>query len=238
MTEIEGQLHRAGQVTLDSSGNGVLTFDPSSARERWEVRSVVVTTNQAATATVVPVATVGKNTVVASQLSQGNNRGQSWAGNQDVFDGLVDISPADYLSVLFTAAPGTASTVQTASGSHAAPAAFTTLASMTLPVGGLWQVTWSVTLAGTVGSGDVNNFALFQNTTLIADSVNTGSVGTYAQAAETFSVDPANPFVELTSGSHVGTAGSTYSCTMTAQSPLAGVIAYATVTGTRYTRRS
>lgn len=106
VTEVSGQLHRAGQVTLDATGSGVLTFDPSSARERWEVETVVVSTNQAATATVVPVATVAKNTAVASQLSQGYNHGQSWSGNQDTFTGRIDISAADYLSVLFTPPPG------------------------------------------------------------------------------------------------------------------------------------
>lgn len=109
VTEVQGQLYRAGQVTLDASGNGVITFDPASARERWEVQSVVVSTNQAATATVVPVATVGKNTAIASQLSQGNNRGASWSGNQDIFSGLIDISPADFLSVLFSPPPGATS---------------------------------------------------------------------------------------------------------------------------------
>ena len=106
VTEVTGQLRYAAQVKLDLNGNGVLTFDPASARERWEVTSVVVSTNQAANATVVPVATVGKNTAVVSQLSQGNNRGQSWSGNQDVFAGQIDISPADYLSVLFSPPPG------------------------------------------------------------------------------------------------------------------------------------
>jgi hypothetical protein len=106
ITETEGQLHLAGSVTLDSTGAGVITFDPDNARQRWEVETVVVSTNQAATATVVPVATVGKNTVIASQLSQGNNRGQSWSGNQDTFAGKTDISPADFLSVIFTPPPG------------------------------------------------------------------------------------------------------------------------------------
>ena len=91
VTEISGQLRYAAQVELDLNGNGVLTFDPASARERWEVTSVVVSTSQAAAATVVPVATVAKNTTAVSQLSQGNNRGQSWSGNQDVFAGLIDI---------------------------------------------------------------------------------------------------------------------------------------------------
>jgi hypothetical protein len=106
ITEVQGQLRKAGQVTLDSTGNGVLTFDPASARERWEVETVVVRTSQAATATVVPVATVGLNTVVASQLSQSNSRGQSWSGNQDIFSGRIDVGPCDYLSVIFTPAPG------------------------------------------------------------------------------------------------------------------------------------
>ena len=106
VTETQGLLHQAGQVTLTSAGQGVLIFDPSSARERWEVTSVVVSTNQAATATVVPVATVAKNTTAVSTLSQGNNRGQSWSANQDTFAGKTDIGPCDFLSVLFGPPPG------------------------------------------------------------------------------------------------------------------------------------
>ena len=106
VTEIEGRLVKSGSVKLDSTGNGVITLDPENARQRWEVTSVVVSTNQAATATVVPVATVAKNTAVASQLSQGNNGGQSWSGNQDVFAGKWEISAADFLSVIFSPPPG------------------------------------------------------------------------------------------------------------------------------------
>lgn len=106
VTEIEGRLVKSGSVKLNATGNGVITLDPENARQRWEVASVVVSTNQAATATVVPVATVAKNTLIASQLSQGNNGGQSWSGNQDVFAGKWDISPADYLSIIFAPPPG------------------------------------------------------------------------------------------------------------------------------------
>lgn len=106
VTEIEGRLVKSGSVKLDSTGNGVITLDPENARQRWEVASVVVSTNQSATATVVPVATVAKNTSIASQLSQGNNGGQSWSGNQDVFAGKWEISAADYLSVIFSPPPG------------------------------------------------------------------------------------------------------------------------------------
>lgn len=106
VTEIEARLIKSGSVKLDSTGNGVVTLDPENARQRWEVTSVVVSTNQSATATTVPVATVAKNTAIASQLSQGNNGGQSWSGNQDTFAGKWEISPADYLSVIFAPPPG------------------------------------------------------------------------------------------------------------------------------------
>ena len=106
VTEVEGRLVKSGSVKLDATGNGVITLDPENARQRWEVASVVVSTNQSATATVVPVATVAKNTAVASQLSQGNTGGQSWSGNQDVFAGKWEISAADYLSVIFSPPPG------------------------------------------------------------------------------------------------------------------------------------
>lgn len=106
VSETETLLARSGQVILDSSGNGTLIFDPASARTRWVVKSVVVSTNQAANATVIPVATVARNTVQAAVLSQGNNQGQSWSGNQDTFAGSIDIGPCDFLSVLFSPPPG------------------------------------------------------------------------------------------------------------------------------------
>jgi hypothetical protein len=106
VTEIQAQLRKSGSVTLNSSGNGVITFDPDNARQRWEVTSVVVKTNQAANATVVPVATVALNTSDISVLSAGNNRGQSWSGNQDTFAGLTDVGPCDTLTVGFSPAPG------------------------------------------------------------------------------------------------------------------------------------
>lgn len=117
VTEVSSGLRYSAQVTLDSTGSGVITFDPSSARQRWVVDSVVVSTNQAATATVVPVATVALNTTVASQLSQGNNRGASWSGNQDVFAGQMDVGPCDFLSVIFAPPAGsTASQVAVLAG--------------------------------------------------------------------------------------------------------------------------
>lgn len=104
--EVSAQLYKSGQVTLDSTGNGVLTFDPDNARQRWEVTGIVVKTSQAATATVVPVATAALNTTTFAALSDGNNRGQSWSGNQDSFVGKIDVGPCDFLTVAFSPPPG------------------------------------------------------------------------------------------------------------------------------------
>lgn len=110
ITETQGQLKKSGTVTLDANGNGTLTFDPDNARQRWEVTSVIVSTNQAANATVVPVATVALNTADIAVLSDGNNRGASWSGNQDSFAGKIDVGPCDFLTVGFAPAPGQSGT--------------------------------------------------------------------------------------------------------------------------------
>lgn len=106
VTEAAGLLRASGTVVLNASGNGVISLSPDNARQRWEVTSVVVSTNQAATATVVPVATVALNTSDITVLSSGNNLGQSWSGNQDTFSGKIDVGPADFLAIGFSPAPG------------------------------------------------------------------------------------------------------------------------------------
>jgi hypothetical protein len=104
--EIESQLKKSGSVKLSAAGLGVITFDPDNARQRWEVRQVVVTTNQPATATTVPVCTLALNTDSFTTMSAGNQRGASWNGNQETFTGLEHVGPADFLSVLFTPPAG------------------------------------------------------------------------------------------------------------------------------------
>lgn len=106
VTEVQGHLYKAGQVKLDTDGNGVLIFEPYNAHQRWEVSSVVVSTNQDSTAVVVPVATVALNAVALETMNPGDSRGASWSGNQDSFDGTIHVSPCDWLSVLFSAPPG------------------------------------------------------------------------------------------------------------------------------------
>lgn len=105
-TETASQLRRSGQVTLDANGLGTLTFDPDSANQRWVLDSVVVTTNQGATSTVIPTCTVGLNSTVLSQLSAGNNWGTTWSGNNDTFGGPIDVGPCDFISLMFAPPPG------------------------------------------------------------------------------------------------------------------------------------
>ena len=106
--ETQAQLKKSGSVTLDASGNGAVLFDPSSARERWLVTSVVTSTNQNSTATTVPVATLALNSTAFSTMSQGNQRGATWSGNQDQWDGEIEVGAMDFLSVLFSPPPGQA----------------------------------------------------------------------------------------------------------------------------------
>jgi len=104
--EIEGWLKKSGTVKLDSAANGVLIFDPDNGNQRWEITEVVNATNQAGTATVIPMATLALNTVTVGTLSQGNQRGSTWSGNQDTFRGLVDVGPCDFFTVAFSPLPG------------------------------------------------------------------------------------------------------------------------------------
>lgn len=105
-TETATQLRRSGQVTLDANGLGTLTFDPDSANQRWVVSSIVIATNQPATATVIPQCTLGLNATILSQLSASNNWGTSWSGNNDTFSNEVDVGPCDFMSLMFAPPPG------------------------------------------------------------------------------------------------------------------------------------
>jgi hypothetical protein len=106
-TEIASGLRKSGSCTLDGDGNGAVTFDPDHANQRWVITSVIVSTNQPATAVLVPFATGALNTTSLSQMSQGNQLGTSWDGNNDTFGGTpVDVGPCDFYTVLFYPPPG------------------------------------------------------------------------------------------------------------------------------------
>jgi hypothetical protein len=106
-SEIPSDLKKSKQVTLDSGGNGVILFDPDHGNQRWEVTRIVVGTNQNATASVIPYVTPAVNTTSLATLSAGNQRGAaSWSGNNDVFTGLIDVGPCDFLSIIFSPPKG------------------------------------------------------------------------------------------------------------------------------------
>ena len=105
-TEIQSQLKKSGQVTLNASGNAVLQFYPDHANQRWEVESVVVSTNQAATATTVPYVSLALNTVSAATASAGNAQGSTWNGNSETFSGKILVGECDFLAILFTPPTG------------------------------------------------------------------------------------------------------------------------------------
>ena len=104
--EITSDLKKSGQVTLNASGIGVLQFYPDHANQRWEVDTVVVSTNQAATATTVPVASLALNTVDPSTASAGNAQGSTWNGNSETFTGTLKVGECDFLAVIFTPPAG------------------------------------------------------------------------------------------------------------------------------------
>jgi hypothetical protein len=105
-TEVASQLRASGRTVLNSAGTGAVSFSPDNASQRWVIASVVVSTNQAVAAQTVPQCTLALNTTDISQLSQGNARGTSWSGNNDTFNGAVDVGPVDFVSLLFYPPPG------------------------------------------------------------------------------------------------------------------------------------
>lgn len=108
--ETQAQLTQSGTVVLNAAGKGTITFDPDSARQRWVVTSVEVTTNQAFNAGTVPTVNLGINSNDLTTMSDGNRRGATWSGNQDFWTGEIDVGPADFLSVIFGPPAGQAGT--------------------------------------------------------------------------------------------------------------------------------
>jgi hypothetical protein len=110
-TETSSQLSLSSSVVLSALGQGVIEFDPDNANQRWEITGVVVSTNQAATATTIPVATNALNAPFASMVNQSNTRGATWSANQDQWSGgTIDVSPADSFCVVFTPPAGLSGT--------------------------------------------------------------------------------------------------------------------------------
>lgn len=109
-TEVQSILKKSGTVTLDANGAGVIYFTPDSARQRWVVSQVVVKTSQAFNAGTVPTVTIALNANDVTTMSDGNQLGSTWSGNQDTYSGEVDLGPCDNLSILFAPPTGQAGT--------------------------------------------------------------------------------------------------------------------------------
>jgi hypothetical protein len=109
-TETQAQLKKSGSVTLNAQGKGAITFDPDSARQRWVVSMIQVKTNQAFNAGTVPTVDVALNSNDVTTMSDGNQRGSTWSGNQDTWTGEIDVGSADFLSVIFGPPTGQAGT--------------------------------------------------------------------------------------------------------------------------------
>jgi hypothetical protein len=71
-----------------------------------------------------------------------------------------------------------------------------------------------VTLSGTTGAPEVNNFLLLLGATLLATSVNASAPGTYPQAPVTFTAAAGDPLVVFVGASNA-TAGAVYSAAIT-----------------------
>jgi hypothetical protein len=103
-----------------------------------------------------------------------------------------------------------------ATGSATSPAALTPIVSVLVPVSGQYTVRWSVGLSGTLSGTDANNFGLYQNNTLIAQSVNPASAGTYAQTPLPVYLN-AGDFLGLGPSPNAATTGAVYTVTITSE---------------------
>jgi hypothetical protein len=102
-----GPVHRRASVKLDGSGNGSVSFDVWSANHLWAISSVIVNVS-AATPGVFPQVTLH----IGGQAVPGLSAGASWTGNQETFQGRLEIGAGDSLSVDFVS--GAAGAIATA----------------------------------------------------------------------------------------------------------------------------
>lgn len=103
-----GEYRSRKSVTLDSSGNGTVQFDVRSSNQRYVIKYVTVSTNQAQTTAPYPTATVYEGVQQAGLMD-----GATWTGNQDTFTGRFVVDAGTDLLVAFTG--GVAGSIATAS---------------------------------------------------------------------------------------------------------------------------
>lgn len=93
-------------------------------------------------------------------------------------------------------------------GSAAAPGAFGNVVSVSNLAAGIYNVSWTVSLEGTVSASDIDNFRLVASSVLITRSVNPGAVGAYVQGQAQVNVTSGGAVLVQSNGA--ATAGSTY----------------------------
>jgi hypothetical protein len=99
-------------------------------------------------------------------------------------------------------------------GEQPAPAAGTTIATLTVPTAGLYEVEWTVEVGGTLAEGvDNDNFELVFNGGNIAQSVNAAVQGSYPQETVQFSANASATLLIKNIG--IATAASVYSAELT-----------------------
>jgi hypothetical protein len=109
--------------------------------------------------------------------------------------------------------------VTTSAATSATPGALTVVTTQTIGPG-TFLLSWTPQLETAAAAGDVNNFGLYNGTTLLATSVNAGTVGSYPQAA-------VNTYLEASSVIAVkniaaGSTGSVYQASLTVTPLLSG----------------
>lgn len=100
-----------------------------------------------------------------------------------------------------------------------APAAHSTIASISLP-NGRYTVSWTLEITGTPGAGDIDNVQLFIGAAQVATSVNLGAVGNYGQEEVQVQVT-GGPLLLAWVNPGAATAGTTYKVEASIQ-PLTG----------------
>lgn len=93
-------------------------------------------------------------------------------------------------------------------GTVTTPGAGAAIATSPALGGGTYTVKWTVSLAGTPGAGDANNFGLFVGATQVATSVNLGAGGEYPQPDTQVTVPQGTAVSVKAIGA--GTAGAIY----------------------------
>lgn len=89
-------LDEQGTVTLDASGNGMVTLAPESFRT-WQVTTINVRTSQGITQVPVP-----QCTVYLGSIGDGQIIAQTWMGNRATATGNTLVQPSQPLIIQWT----------------------------------------------------------------------------------------------------------------------------------------